>query len=678
MKSNFNKIILLAAFLIFILPAKSQDESLNFSFGHTKPITTIAISNTGKYVATAATDKSIKLWDVKTGKEIATFLNAKSNTSKICFDANDTRIFVGLITGEIIELDIEKKNLLQTFNPNLLKEVKAIDVSNDGKVLAAGYNNALKVWSVETGALVYYAENLSSEVKTVKFSIENSNQIIYALNYASSVFSVNLETEPVVESKLGDIYGIINDIEFISADKIFLANNKGETILYSLNEGKAKETIKDIYDTPISTIKYFPNTNILATGSIENELRVWDLDSSKVIISREGGKSSIVDVGFASNGNDVVFVSENGTINVWNINQMHKFRIYKTTGITNEINTLAVSNDLSFITAAYNDNKVRIWNTKSQEFKIAENIKGEITKIEFAKNNQLLFISSKESEYNNETYQLEDFIRVYEYNLFSGANTLKIENSSIFEMSFVGDESYIVVLKSGEIKDGNISENVNLNTINLTENNVSATAISKSKESLVIAKSNTIEKIELKTKKTIVVEVDEQISKLIFADDDNLIIAFTNYSNCKIFNAHDLKEIKQISIDLQSFDELSLVSDNELFIYDKQKNKRYLFNTKSFMLTEVVNLNRTTHFVKANNYLFSASFDGEVEVLNSNFEKKASLVSLTKKGWCIIDSNSNYSVSPDSMSLISFMNKSKTKREIESHKKENILSLIFE
>ncbi len=47
---------------------------LSLSFGHTRDVTSVAITPDGKYIISGSDDKTIKLWDISSGEEICNYL----------------------------------------------------------------------------------------------------------------------------------------------------------------------------------------------------------------------------------------------------------------------------------------------------------------------------------------------------------------------------------------------------------------------------------------------------------------------------------------------------------------------------------------------------------------------------------------------------------------------------
>jgi WD40 repeat protein len=61
--------------------------------GHDWKVLTVAISSNGKYIVSGSNDGSIKLWDFETGKEIKSFDNIGANVRGVGFNNDFTRIY---------------------------------------------------------------------------------------------------------------------------------------------------------------------------------------------------------------------------------------------------------------------------------------------------------------------------------------------------------------------------------------------------------------------------------------------------------------------------------------------------------------------------------------------------------------------------------------------------------
>ncbi|RKY47990.1 MAG: hypothetical protein DRP91_06650, partial [Candidatus Neomarinimicrobiota bacterium] len=78
--------IFLFAAVSFCLPQEAEnDECLRTFKGHKDMVLSVVFSPDGRYIASGSVDKTIKLWDVKTGKCLRTFRGHKSLVHSVAF-----------------------------------------------------------------------------------------------------------------------------------------------------------------------------------------------------------------------------------------------------------------------------------------------------------------------------------------------------------------------------------------------------------------------------------------------------------------------------------------------------------------------------------------------------------------------------------------------------------------
>ena len=61
----------------------SEKPEIFVQMGHTHNVTSVAFSPDGKYALSGSIDKTIKLWDVATGREIRTFSGSTARVTSI-------------------------------------------------------------------------------------------------------------------------------------------------------------------------------------------------------------------------------------------------------------------------------------------------------------------------------------------------------------------------------------------------------------------------------------------------------------------------------------------------------------------------------------------------------------------------------------------------------------------
>src|SRR5262245_59609092 len=105
--------------------------------GHTESVQSVAFSPDGKTLASASGDKSIKLWDVATGKQQATLKGHTESVRSVAFSP-DGKTLASASKDETVKLwDVEGlKNTATLRGPQ--KDLWSVAFSPDGKTLASG------------------------------------------------------------------------------------------------------------------------------------------------------------------------------------------------------------------------------------------------------------------------------------------------------------------------------------------------------------------------------------------------------------------------------------------------------------------------------------------------------------------------------------------------------------
>ena len=102
-------------FFIFTTLISAQQPEVVISAGHTDFISSITMSSDGKWIASGSIDKSVKIIDAASGKELRTFGGHNQRIQSVQFDPTN-RYISSYVEGESIYIyDVISGNLIANF-----------------------------------------------------------------------------------------------------------------------------------------------------------------------------------------------------------------------------------------------------------------------------------------------------------------------------------------------------------------------------------------------------------------------------------------------------------------------------------------------------------------------------------------------------------------------------------
>jgi len=163
--------------VIYLWDLKHSEVPRQFT-GHTDHIKSLAFSPDGKRLASGATDKSVRLWDVDVGEEIATLpLNNPVFSMALAYSPC-RKVIAGGMLREINIWCAEKLILLRSFpHQGITIKPFALAFSPCGRYLTSGTwwdkgmeKMAIRLWDVETGKNIHTFWGHTTDIETLTFS----------------------------------------------------------------------------------------------------------------------------------------------------------------------------------------------------------------------------------------------------------------------------------------------------------------------------------------------------------------------------------------------------------------------------------------------------------------------------------------------------------------------------
>ena len=282
--------------------------------GHTDSVKSVSLTADGKYALSGSRDKTLKLWEVATGRCLRTFEGHEGSVDSISLSADGKYALSGSDDNTLKLWEVATGQCLRNFEGHA-KLMYSVSLSADGKyALSGSLDDTLKLWEVATGRCLRTFEGHTERVFSVTLSADGK----YAL---SGSWDKTLKLWDVATGRcLRTFEGHTHDVMSVSlsADCKYALSGNGGLKLWDVATGQCLRTFEG-HAFSVSSASLSADGKYALSGGWDNKLKLWEVATGRCLRTFEGQTDWVSSVSLSADGKYALSGSGDKTLKLWEV-----------------------------------------------------------------------------------------------------------------------------------------------------------------------------------------------------------------------------------------------------------------------------------------------------------------------------------------------------------------------
>lgn len=300
------------------------------------------------------------------------FTGATDQTYRFDLNSDATQVVSGGHDTIIRLWDVETGALLRQFEGHEDEVMEVVFGPDDQTIVSASRDETVRFWDVETGEVLQTLEG-AEDFMALDFAPDGKTLATGAVDQTVRIWDVEtgellvtFEPDDPETEELEGHATWLRDVTFSpDGQSIVSADESGYVLRWSVEDEALAQVISEgelehVYDSVFS-----PDGTTLVTGAFVNHVAVWDVETGELRLTLRGHTASVLGVDFSPDGKTVITASQDKTLRLWDVEtgaEIHRF-----VGHSDRVYDVAFLPDGDqFVSSSY-DSTLRLWDIETDQ-----------------------------------------------------------------------------------------------------------------------------------------------------------------------------------------------------------------------------------------------------------------------------------------------------------------------
>jgi WD40 repeat protein len=358
--------------------------------GHQDVLTAVQFNPAGDRIITTSADKTARLWNAKSGQEIMKFVGHQGKIQTVRVSRDGRQMITASIDRTARLWDIQSGREITKFVGHQDEVNLALFSPDRRTILTVSPDQTARIWDIQSGREIRQLIGHKGNISSAQFSPDGTQIVTASHDRTVRIWNAQSGREVI---RFRGHKGHVNMAQFSpDGTRIVSASDDNTARVWGIKS--RREFLRlTTHQFPVRSAMFSPNNLHIVTASEDNTARVWDARKGYEISILSGHEKTVNTAKFSLDGRQIITVSNDQTAKIWD--HRNPKDLLKFIGHRASIDTLDVSPNGQQIATASDDQTVRIWDIKTQsEIMKLTGPRSKIWSVAFSPNGQQVVTAS--------------------------------------------------------------------------------------------------------------------------------------------------------------------------------------------------------------------------------------------------------------------------------------------